>query len=200
MNFLAVDTSASYLTVIVTRGEDRFVSYLEKAGMKHSTLLLPEIDRTLKEANLTLDKLDYFAVVIGAGSFTGIRIGVSTIKALAKSTKKPAVAVTSFDTMAYNMIEEKVLALIDAKHGHYYACGYHNGVVDLPPAYLPESEVLSLSAGRKVLSVEPLAVNSEIVSPVEGLFAAATKKADLCASAEDLIPLYVRKSQAEEGR
>jgi tRNA threonylcarbamoyladenosine biosynthesis protein TsaB len=115
MNFLAVDTSASYLTVIVNRGEDRFVSYLEKAGMKHSTLLLPEIDRTLKEANLTLDKLDYFAVVIGAGSFTGIRIGVSTIKALAKSTKKPAVAVTSFDTMAYNMIEEKVLALQQKK-------------------------------------------------------------------------------------
>ena len=101
MNFLAVDTSASYLTVIVKKGEERFVSYLEKAGMKHSTLLLPEIDRTLQQAKVTLAELDYFAVVIGAGSFTGIRIGVSTVKALAKSAKKPAVAVTSFDTMAY---------------------------------------------------------------------------------------------------
>lgn len=200
MNFLAVDTSASYLTVIVKKGEERFVSYLEKAGMKHSTLLLPEIDRTLQQAKVTLAELDYFAVVIGAGSFTGIRIGVSTVKALAKSAKKPAVAVTSFDTMAYNKVEEKVLAVIDAKHGHYYAAGYDNGAVDLPPAYVSESELLSLSAGRKVLSVEPLQVDSEIVSPVEGLYAAAMKKADLCAPAKDLIPLYVRKSQAEEGR
>ena len=200
MNFLAVDTSATYLSVVVQKGEQRLPFFTEKAGMKHSTLLLPEIDRALTAANLTLKDLDYFAVCIGAGSFTGIRIGVSTIKALAKSANKPVVAVTAFDTIAYNKPKEKVLAVINAKHGHYYVAGYGENGVDLPPAYLSESEVIALSAGRKVLSVEPLEIASEIVSPLSGLIAATVALFPTAASAKEIVPLYVRKSQAEEGR
>ena len=123
MKYLALDTSGKRLTVLIRKDSEYFVYTDENCGVKHSVEVMPQIEQLLSKANLSLSEVDFFASVTGAGSFTGIRIGVSTIKALCLAYQKKAVAVTSFDTIAYNKKDEKVLAVINAGHGGYYACG-----------------------------------------------------------------------------
>ena len=101
--------------------------------MKHSVLLMEKIDEAFEKLQMTAKDCDFFASVIGAGSFTGIRIGISAIKGFCLATGKPSLAVTSFDTLAYNAIDgagkEKILCLVNALHGYYYACGYEKGEI-----------------------------------------------------------------------
>ncbi len=201
MNVLAVDTAQGYLTVYLSCKGKESITYRENAGMQHSTLLLPQIDAALCRAGITLADIDVFGVVVGAGSFTGIRIGIATVKALAISCKKPIIPVTSFDVLAYHKTEGKYLAVINAKHGHYYVCGYQDGSVDIPPQYLPEGEVLALAKNRELFAYEEIInLPVTVVSPAVGLgLAIRAKERDLVLP-ENVQPLYVRKSQAEEGR
>ena len=202
-NFLAVDTSGNYLTVVAVKNGKAFSTFIENCAMRHSVSLMNAVDETLKKASLSLDECDYFAAVIGAGSFTGIRIGISVAKGFCSACNKPSLPITSFDVAAYNTIdsqEKKILCLVDALHDCYYACGYEDGEMILPPAYLTEEEVLALvSQGYTPVGGElPLSQKTETVriDPVEGLFNAAERLAAKGAFGE-LTALYVRKSSAE---
>ncbi len=198
-NYLAIDTSGSYLSVVAVKNGEAFSSFLPDCAMKQSVLLMGEIDRVLKQAEMTVDECDFFAAVVGAGSFTGIRIGISAAKGFALACGKPTLPVTSFDTLAYNAIEEKTLCLVDAMHGFYYACGYENGKVVFPPAYLSEAEALSLAKaeGYTLYAGAPLGVEAKIVDPAEGLRKAVEALKAQGAFGE-LTAVYVRKSSAEE--
>ena len=194
MNILAIDTSGNHLSIVVFYNDKIFSSYNENINLKHSVTLLPELESMLDTHGVSLSEIDVFCSVIGPGSFTGIRIGVSTVKALAYSLNKKVLSVTSFDVLAYNKPNAKVLALIDAKHGHYYACGYDNLEVVLPPCYISESEVESLSS-------EYLLIKDSDEDKLNGLILSVKSKIGLATSdRESLIPLYVKKSQAEEER
>jgi len=202
MNYLAIDVAQAYLTVAVKKGEERFVEHNPDNGVRHSVTLLPTVESVLSRAGLSLSDLDFIACTVGAGSFTGIRIGVATVKALCFSLKIPCLAVTSFDSISYNKACGKILAVINAKHGSYYACGYSDGKVCLPPEFISGERLLELQKEYKVLTYERIdGVQSEVVSPVDGLFLAVERKAEeKTFDLEKLTPLYVRKSQAEEGR
>lgn len=201
MNLLAVDTAQGYLSVYLSYNGKEYASFCGTAGMKHSTLLLPAVDHLLVSAGATLSEMDAFGVVVGAGSFTGIRIGVATVKAFALSQNKPVIPVTSFDVIAYNKTEGKRLAVINAKHGHYYVCGYDGASVDIPPCYLPEEEVIAIGKERELLSYEEIpSLSTTVVSPNRGLAIAVNALSKMGVSPESVQPLYVRKSQAEEGR
>ena len=203
-NFLAVDTSCNYLTVIAAKNGEIFSTFIEDCSMKHSVTLMTAVDETLKKADMTLADCDFFAAAVGAGSFTGIRIGISAVKGFCLACGKPSLPVTSFDVAAYNAIDKdagRILCLIDALHDSYYACGYENGEVILSPAYLTEEEVLALAKeGYALRSTSELPVSTkaevEIASPVEGLANAVRVLADKGAFGE-LTALYVRKSSAE---
>ncbi len=203
-NFLAVDTGGSYLTVVAAKNGQIFSSYVSDCAMKQSTMLMNVVDETLKKADLTPSECDFFASVVGAGSFTGIRIGISVIKGFCLAENKPSLAVTSFDVAAYNAIEssgQKILCLVDALHDSYYACGYCNGKVVYPPAYLSEEEVLALVAEGYCLracSTLPISEKAavQVVDPVEGLKNAVVALSEKNAFGE-LTALYVRKSSAE---
>lgn len=202
-NFLAVDTSGSHLAVVVGKGEETFAVYLPDCAMKHSVSVMPAVDEALKKAGLSLGDCDVFSACVGAGSFTGIRIGISVVKGLCLAHKKSSLPVTSFDVIAYNGIEDqgKKLCLVDALHDAYYVCGYENGEVCYAPAYLEEAEVLALvGEGYRLYATSALPIEEKTpvvhVDPVQGLDLAVRKKlkekklGDLCA-------LYVRKSSAE---
>ncbi len=202
MNFLAIDTASSYLTVVVQKGEERFSTFLPDCAMKHSVSLIGAVEETLQKAGLQLMDCDFFSAVVGAGSFTGIRIAISAVKGFALALKKPTLAVTSFDVTAYNGINEgKTLCLVDALHDCYYACGYEKGKIILAPSYLTEEEVLSLEKEGYTLKAcanMPIAekANLHIVDPVEGL-GQATQALAKEGKFGDLEALYVRKSSAE---
>ena len=201
MNFLAVDTSGNHLVVAACKDGEIFFGKIENCAMKHSTSLMGVIDETLKRGNLSTSECDFFAAAVGAGSFTGIRIGISVAKGFALAHGKKTLPITSFDTIAYNGIEKKQLCVIDALHGSYYVCGYENGQVTYPPAYLTEGEVLDLAAEGYALRASaavPISAKAEveIVDVAEGLKNAVLDKASKGEFGE-LTALYVRKSSAE---
>lgn len=201
MNYLAIDTSGKNLTVIIKNKGETFTAFDEECGVNHSVALMPCVEELSNKANLNLKDVDFFACVVGAGSFTGIRIGVATVKAMCFAFDKPCLPITSFDTLAYN-VDGKVLAIIDAKHNGFYVCGYENNKVILQPSYIMREQLATLAKEYMVVSAtEVEGIDCTIVSVKEGLIKAIEKKQkEITSDIEALSPLYVRKSQAEEGR
>ncbi len=199
-NFLAVDTSGNFLTALAVKDGKSFSVHLPDCAMKHSVSVMPAIDEVLKKADMRLEECDFFAAVVGAGSFTGIRIGISVVKGLCLAHGKPSLPITSFDVAAYNGIDGgKTLCLVDALHDCYYACGYEGEKVVYPPAYLSSEEVLFLQKeGYRLRSTGgiPLTTEVERVDPVVGLQKAAEALSKAGAFAP-LTAVYVRKSSAE---
>ena len=202
MNYLALDTSGKNLTVVVNKNGEIYKYYDSECGTNHSVTLMPKIEELILKADFDLKKADFLAVVVGAGSFTGIRIGVSTIKALCFSYNLPALSITSFDTLAYNVKSGKVLSVIDASHGGFYVVGYENGEVIIEPSYMLKDELDKIKDGFTLVSSSQVdGLECKTVSVVDGLINAIEQKKDLAVIDLDLVtPLYVRKSQAEEGR
>ena len=196
------------MSVVARKNGEFFSAFLPDCAMSHSVLLMETVDDVLKRANMRLDECDFFAAAVGAGSFTGIRIGISAVKGFALATGKPTLGVTSFDTLAYNAIDGavgesgKILCLINALHDCYYACGYENGKVVYAPAFLTEAEVLELAGSGFALvsgGELPIAlkVNVKIVSPLVGLQNAVIALSQKENAFGELSALYVRKSSAE---
>lgn len=196
MNYLVIDTSTKYLAVSANiDGDDS--TKISPSAMQHSCLLMPFIEITLEEMKKDLSSCDFFSCVIGPGSFTGIRIGISTIKAFSLAYGKPTLPVTSFDCIAYDK-KGKQLALVDAGRGNFYACGYDDEMnVIKEPCFLSTEEVEALKDEFTLTSYETLSVETEVRNGVAGMIKAVEKKA---ANGEfgELYALYVKKSQAEE--
>ena len=83
--------------------------------MRHSVMLMSEIDKAMNEVGLAPADCDFFAAVTGPGSFTGIRIGVSAAKGFALGADKPLVSITSFELIAYNVTDNIFYTVIDAR-------------------------------------------------------------------------------------
>ena len=122
MNYIAIDTSGKTLTVVFCKDDKIYSHHDTKCGLQHSTTLMPVIEKMANDIGFDFNSADFFACVVGAGSFTGIRIGVSTIKAFCFAYNKPCLSITSFDTIAYNSKSGKVLSVSDAKHNGFYVC------------------------------------------------------------------------------
>ena len=202
MNYLAVDTSGQNLTIIICKDNKVHTYFDGECGVKHSTSLMPQIEKLASEVGFDFGSADFFSAVVGAGSFTGIRIGVATVKAMCFAYNKPCLPVTSFDTLAYNDCGDKVLAIIDAKHNGFYVCGYSNQKVILEPCYIDKAQVEQLLKEYQGVALQEIeGLNIKKVDITSGLNNAIIKNLDKVSNdLESLSPLYVRKSQAEEGR
>lgn len=129
MKILSIDTSSKICSVSVLEDTDVILEKHIDDGTTHSQKLMPMIDEILKETKLSLKDFDLFACSIGPGSFTGVRIGVSTVKAFCDVTNIPVASVSSLEGLAYNSLDSNVDAntniictLIDAKNDNVY-CG-----------------------------------------------------------------------------
>lgn len=202
MKFLAIDTSGKHLSVIAYADGAQEKIYLPDCAMKHSVMLMDAIDSAFSHAHITARECDFFAAVVGPGSFTGIRIGISTVKGLCFACEKPALSVTSFDCVAYDKRNEgKLLALSDAGRGEFYACGYEGTTVVLSPRILSAEEALELDKRGYVLrSAEEISLPCLRADPSEGLRNAVLAKAGEACGADALKALYLRRSSAEENR
>ena len=203
MKYLAIDTSGKHLLIVIENDGEFYSVYKEDCMTDHSTKLMVETEKLLEEAKLTVFDMDFFAVVVGPGSFTGIRIGVATVKAFSLATNKPVLPITSFDTIAYNKGIGSFLSVIDAKHDNFYISGITDRKEDFTPKFANVKEVEELIGkfNYKVISFEQLTLPHEIVDIKNGMITAIENKKDLATFEMDQItPLYLRKSQAEEGR
>jgi len=127
MKILALETSTKYLGVAIAENEKILASFHDKGELKHSAHLIPSIDGILKKCQLRLKDISAIAISIGPGSFTGLRIGVATVKALNLALGIPVIAIPTLEVIAYNFINEKekiLCPLIDAKKKKVYSCLY----------------------------------------------------------------------------
>ena len=126
MKILAVDTATKSCSVAVTDRETLLAELTVANGRTHSRHLMNIIDTVLEMAELQAEQLDGFAATIGPGSFTGLRIGLSTIKGLAYALHKPVVGVSSLDALAWQCSQTPLLicAAIDARKKEVYSCRY----------------------------------------------------------------------------
>ena len=126
MKIFGIDTSTSCGCVGLI-DDDRIVAdYLLNIPVTHSERLLGAIELILREAHCALEDLDGWAISLGPGSFTGLRIGVSTVKGLAFATEKPVVGFPSLDVLASQITPTPYLIcpILDARKGEVYTAFY----------------------------------------------------------------------------
>jgi len=126
-SLLTLSTATSLASVAVTRGEQLLGELTINPAGNQSDVLLLAVDRLLQDLDLSLDQFDAFAAVHGPGAFTGLRVGVATIKGLALATGKPVVGVSSLQALALQVSDAScpVYALLDARKGEVYAACFN---------------------------------------------------------------------------
>ena len=122
MIILGIDTSSKIMCIAVSDDSGKVYELRLEAGKKLATILAPNIKRVLDSLRLSPKDVDYFACATGPGSFTGIRIGLSTIKALAFAAHKPVIGISSLDILAMNAAQSQgmICPIVDAKRGLVY--------------------------------------------------------------------------------
>lgn len=129
MKILSIDTSSKICSVAILEDNNVIIEKNIDDSLTHSQKLMPMIDNILDELNMKLTDFDLFSCSVGPGSFTGVRIGVSTVKAFCDVTNVPVTSVSSLEGLAYNTLSSNiesnstiVCSLIDAKNDNVY-CG-----------------------------------------------------------------------------
>ncbi len=215
MKLLALDTSTDYLSIAIAEDE-KIVGRLHKnAPRSHSSLLMPMIDRLFKKTRLKLADMDYFCIGAGPGSFTGLRIGVSTVKGLAFVAGRPIAAVPTFDAIALNArtLCGTICPVLDARKGKVYGCFYRSdgkGSVKRDSDYLlvPVEELL-----KKAKEYDNLYYLGDYAERIPGAVIATAKwhpRADMIAriglqmvrnkkfvSPEKLEPMYIYSKECD---
>lgn len=159
MKILAIDSTAVVATSAVCEIENgkvnRYCLFTLKNGMTHSENLLPLIDGALTAGGYTLPDVDLIAVSAGPGSFTGVRIGVATVKGLAYSGDKPVCGVSTIDALYRNIagMADVICPVMDARRKQFYNAIYVGGVKLTPDRCAAFDEIYSelKSIGKRVL-------------------------------------------------
>lgn len=126
MRVLAVESSAMVAGAAVINEERLMGEFTLNHRKTHSQKLMPLIEELLDSLDLTLMDMDVLAVSKGPGSFTGLRIGISTVKALAQATGKPVIGIPTLDGLAYNLACSSgiICPIMDARREQVYTCVY----------------------------------------------------------------------------
>lgn len=162
MKVLGLDTSTMMATCAVLDENRLLGEYSLNQDMTHSEKLVPMIKEVLDSLNLKVKDIDLYGVALGPGSFTGLRIGVATIKAFAHLFNKPVVGVSTLEALAYNLPYNKVIVpMIDARRDRVYTGIYtwENGIIE----NIMEPDVLEIEKLLEILdnNYDNLVVNGD---------------------------------------
>jgi tRNA threonylcarbamoyladenosine biosynthesis protein TsaB len=148
MKILAVDTATRSCSVAIVDQGSLLAEMTAVSGQTHSKHLMDMIHTVLQTANLAVSDVDGWAVSAGPGSFTGLRIGMSTIKGLAVASGKPVAGVSSLEVLAWQMLpcSDLICPMLDARKGQVYCARYRLGsgalVQELPVAVLSPADAV----------------------------------------------------------
>ena len=223
MLMLAFESSARAASVALLRDGALVSQYSQCSGLTHSRTLLPMAEDLLKNAELSIRDVDVFAVAHGPGSFTGVRIGVSAVKGLAWAADKPCVGVSTLEAMAWHGLAAGgfVCPVMDARRQQVYNALFE--IRDGRPVRLCQDRPISLEelAGQVRALEGPVFLVGDGAELTAAYFrqagidfrmapenlrwqsawgvgmAAADKTPG---SADELLPVYLRLSQAERER
>ncbi len=125
MKVLSIETSSKICSVAILEDKNLIKKIELNNGLTHSESLMPVIKQILEETNLTLSQMDLFVCDIGPGSFTGIRIGLATVKAFSDSLQIPSVGISSLEGLAYLIKDDGIIcSMIDCKNDSCYYAVY----------------------------------------------------------------------------
>ena len=225
MKILGIDTSTMAANVAVLEDDKLICEYTINTKKTHSQKLMPMIENMLKLSDLDIKEIDAIAICVGPGSFTGLRIGMATAKAMAHVNNIPLIGVNSLEILGANMdlCNRNICSILDAQRNQVYMNKYI-----LKDYKITELEEISIKAIDELLEeisssnedwvlvgeavykykekIEEIS-NITIPSPANNI----TKASTLCFVARDKMlsndqvyncyninPMYIRKSQAEE--
>lgn len=184
MKILAIDTAASICAAAVydTDSATVLAAISEDIGKGHAEVLMDYIARVLVEADTDMAAIDRIAVNIGPGSFTGVRIGVSTARGFALALNKPAIGITAFEAIAadteVDFAGRPVLVLLDAHRGEIYAQSFDaTGKALAKPVVLSRDEAIALGAAQDEATVLAGSATPSINEALENRFALGAPKA-----------------------
>ena len=212
---LSVDSSAVTASAALTDGEKVIKSEFVNAGLTHSETLLPMIKRVMQGNDFA--KLDAIAITAGPGSFTGVRIGVATVKGLAFKNKIPCIGVSTLEAIAYNFIDEDciVCAVMDARRMQFYNALFE--IRDAQCKRLCEDRAISIEDLREELDnfervviagdgarlcYENIGLENAVLADEDKIYQNAVSVSKAAENkdkipAAQLMPVYLRQSQAE---
>lgn len=199
MKILAVSTSAKVPSGALLTDKGSIILREDNTSKPHSVSLMPLIDSLLHDCNISFSDIDCFAVDVGPGSFTGVRIGVSVINAFSFAENKPVIPVSSLCALRHLAVnpDGSVCTMLDARNGNGYAAVFRNGETALSPCACVQKEILdSLEPGTEIIGDccgNTAYCNAELVI-MEALMMIESG-ADF--GAQPAVPLYLRPSQAE---
>lgn len=223
MIVVGIETATPHTSVAIG-SEREILGRIEVVGKARQESVTPALEKLLEWTGVTLDQVGGFAVGVGPGLFTGLRVGVETAKTLAQVTGSPIVGLTSLDTLAYSVrvTRRSIAAVIDGRRGEVFSAVYRpvpGGVVRAThyTVQRPEHLVAELEAfPGDVLAVGDGAIlYREVLSELGGRLVFASPVAahpDAAALVElavprflreehdrlyDVVPFYLRRSDAE---
>jgi len=215
---LALETATATPSVALWRGDRLVGERATEPGRATAEQLLPAIDALLRDADVALASVAGFAVSIGPGSFTGLRIGVATVKGLAFGTDRRVVAVPTLAAIAAHAPgPEPIAAVLDARRGEVYAAGFERGRA---AEWLGEQVIATaafaarLPAGCRVVgdgaplcgpwlrdatALRPPPYRETTACHVARIAAEAWSSGEAIPASE-LVPRYLRRAEAEVKR
>jgi tRNA threonylcarbamoyladenosine biosynthesis protein TsaB len=222
MRILAVDTSTTSCSVAIVDETSLLSEFTIDREETHSRHLMDMIKAVMTMAGLYFSDLDGFAVTRGPGTFTGLRIGISTIKGLAVASEKPVVGISSLETLAFqgSFSRDLICPILDARKGEVYFSRYRflNGHlkrqtkerVAPPDKAVDDLNESCLFVGNGALlykemilekmgefaSFAPMIQNTIRASTIAYLSMAKFENNDTD-EIEKILPYYIRKSDAE---
>ena len=224
MKILALESSAKAASCAVLADGELLASAWQAAGLTHSRTLLPMVEGMLKNSELTMEAMDAVAVAAGPGSFTGLRIGIAAVKGLAWAAEKPCIPVSTLEAMAWPLahLEGSIVCAMDARRQQIYNAVFlaDSGALER----LREDRALSLEEAAGLAGLDgPMTIVGDgaqmcfefftargidcRLAPVHlrlqsaaGVALAAWRRRTETVSAQELMPVYLRLSQAERER
>jgi tRNA threonylcarbamoyladenosine biosynthesis protein TsaB len=222
MLVLGIETATRTGGVAVVSGSGVLAEYTLNIEATHSERLMAAVDRVLADTGITMRDIDGIAVSSGPGSFTGLRIGAATVKALAWTMGIPVAAVPTLRALAWNLpfAERSVCPLLDAKKKEVYAALYrHQGGLleeEMAAAVLPLTGLAERIAGPVLFTGEGAAFFRPALEELFGTRAAFAPRSARTPSAasvaeigslmllagsrtdpDQLAPIYLRRPEAE---
>ncbi len=224
MTILALDTSGPVCGVALLKDGEILSEHYVRNRMTHSVNLLPMVEETLRLSQCPLEKVDRLAVVVGPGSFTGVRIGVCAAKGIAHGAHLPCVPVNALEAMAVGAgwFDGVICPIQDARAGQVYGAAFRCGerplrlMEDAPwkledflarvgergeaCLFLGDGMPVHRKAIERILGAQAVFAPPPLASLRPSGVASLGERAKETVDYRELMPLYLRQPSAERNR
>ena len=221
MKILSVDSSSVSASVAITENGVTLAENFINNGLTHSQTLMPMVEKTLIDADVSIKDIEVFAITNGPGSFTGVRIGIASVKGMADALNKKCVAISTLEAIAEPLKNEDciVCAVMDARCNQVYTAIFENGnrlcedkavLIDelgdelknynKKVVFIGDGSVLCYEKLKDVvtdISIAEKDIRFIHASSIGRLAEVKIKNGEMTIDSANLVPYYLRLPQAE---